>query len=293
MNYQTKKISGTEIEISGEIEAADFDVYYQKTFKEISENAEIPGFRKGQAPENILKERVGEHYILEQAAEAAINETWPKILEEKVGEGLEIIGRPQISITKIAKNNPLGFKIIVFILPEIKLGDYKKISRETMSRTPEIAAENATENKETEKIKERDKKRIEAMDKIAEDSAIEIPDILVEAEKEKMILELKAGIENTGMKWEDYLKHLKKTEDDLKKDWQDTALKRARYGLILRAIANKENIQVFEEEIKQKIEQILKTVSLEEQKKLDQNRLKDYAYAIIRNEKTFQILENA
>jgi len=37
---------------------------------------------------------------------------------------------------------------------------------------------------------------------------------------------------------------------------------------------------------------MLKAVPLEEAKKLDQNRLKDYAYGIIRNEKTFQILEN-
>ena len=68
------------MEITGEISVGDFDNYYQKVFQEISENAEIPGFRKGQTPANIIKERVGEHYILEKAAEAAINETWPKIL---------------------------------------------------------------------------------------------------------------------------------------------------------------------------------------------------------------------
>jgi len=288
MNYQTKKISGTEMEITGEISVGDFDNYYQKVFQEISENAEIPGFRKGQTPANIIKERVGEHYILEKAAEAAINETWPKILEEKIEQGLEIIGRPQIAITKLAKNNPLGFKIIISILPKIKLGDYKKNSREIMKEETKIIAE----DKEIDKMKERDRKRIESLDKIAEASTIEIPEILVEAEKEKMILELKAGIENTGMKWEDYLKHIKKTEEELKKDWSDNALKRVKHGLILRAVANKENIRVFEQEISQKIEQMLKAVPLEEAKKLDQNRLKDYAYGIIRNEKTFQILEN-
>ena len=276
------------MEITGEISVGDFDNYYQKVFQEISENAEIPGFRKGQTPANIIKERVGEHYILEKAAEAAINETWPKILEEKIEQGLEIIGRPQIAITKLAKNNPLGFKIIISILPEIKLGDYKKISREIMKEETKIIAE----DKEIDKMKERDRKRIESLDKIAEASTIEIPEILVEAEKEKMILELKAGIENTGMKWEDYLKHIKKTEEELKKDWSDNALKRVKHGLILRAVANKENIRVFEQEISQKIEQMLKAVPLEEAKKLDQNRLKDYAYGIIRNEKTFQILEN-
>lgn len=276
MNYQTKKISGTEMEISGEVATADFDVYYQKVFKEILENAEIPGFRKGQAPENIVRERTGEPYILEKAAQAAVNAIWPKILEEKINEGLEIIGRPQIAITKLAKNNPLGFKIIISLLPKIELGDYKKISREIMVQDKEL-----------------DKKRIEALDKIAEYSKMEIPDILVEAEKEKMVLELKANIENMGMKWDDYLTHLKKTEEELKKDWQGDALRRIKHGLILREIANKENIQVFEEEINQKVEELFKTIPPDQAQKLDQNRLKDYAYAIIRNEKTFQILENA
>ena len=85
------------------------------------------------------------------------------------------------------------------------------------------------EDKEIDKMKERDRKRIESLDKIAEASTIEIPEILVEAEKEKMILELKAGIENTGMKWEDYLKHIKKTEEELKKDWEKDAIKRVKY----------------------------------------------------------------
>lgn len=291
MNHKTKKISGTEMEISGEITAADFDVYYQKVFKEILKNAEIPGFRKGQAPENILKERLGENFILEKAAEKTIEEIWPQILKEKINEGLEIIGRPQITITKLAKNNPLGFKINAFVLPEIKIPDYKNLAKEATLKKSEISAEEKETDRSAEK--EREKKIIKALDKIADASEMEIPDILVEAEKEKMILELKAGVENMGMKWEDYLTHIKKNEDDLKKDWQDNGLKRVKHGLLLRAIANKENIQVFEEEIKQKVEQMLKAVPPEQAGKLDQNRLKDYAYAIIRNEKTFQILENA
>ena len=53
-----------------------------------------------------------------------------KILEN---EKLDVISRPEISITKLARNNPLGFKIKTALLPEIKLPKYKEISKKTIS----------------------------------------------------------------------------------------------------------------------------------------------------------------
>jgi FKBP-type peptidyl-prolyl cis-trans isomerase (trigger factor) len=169
-----------------------------------------------------------------------------------------------------------------------------KIDTEKKPKSPEELRQTIRENLKLEKeAKERDKKRIETLDKISEFSKIEIPKILIEAEKEKMLGELKVSIENMGMKWGDYLKHIKKSEEDLKNGWQDDALRRVKHGLILREIANKKNIGVSEQEIEQKISQILKSLAEEDAKRLDQNRLKDYAYGVIRNEKVFQLLEQS
>ena len=65
-----------------------------------------------------------------------------------------------------------------------------------------------------------------------------MPKFLVEAEKTKWREEMKRNITQMGMKWDDYLKHIKKkTEEELKKDWEKDAVKRVKYGLILDEMA--------------------------------------------------------
>ena len=61
----------------------------------------------------------------------ALNEHYPKIIEE---EKIDAISRPEISITKLARKNPLGFKIKTAVLPEIKLPDYKNIAKDILSK---------------------------------------------------------------------------------------------------------------------------------------------------------------
>ncbi len=127
MKITTKKLEKSEVEILGTLEAVEFEKYEDKALQTIGERLELPGFRKGKAPTNIIKENTPEMELLEEMAEKAINEIYPKILEENK---IDAIGRPQITITKIAKGSDLEFKIISAVLPEMKLPDYKKISKE-------------------------------------------------------------------------------------------------------------------------------------------------------------------
>ena len=142
MPLEIKKLPDSEVEISGEIPAEKFNASWGKAVKEISSRTEIPGFRKGMTPEKILMEKIGEGEILEEAAQLTLQEAWPKILEE---EKIEALGRPEIVITKLARGNPLGFKIKTAVLPEVKLSDFKKIAGEIAA-----GAENVPETSEAE-----------------------------------------------------------------------------------------------------------------------------------------------
>src|SRR3989344_9295731 len=127
------KLPKSEVEIEGELEAEVFESYYSKAIQKIGENIELPGFRKGKAPQSVLVANLKEIQILEEMAELALSEHYPKILaEETLGEKMDPIGRPDIGITKLARNNPLGFKIKFSVLPEIKLPDYKKIAKKVL-----------------------------------------------------------------------------------------------------------------------------------------------------------------
>jgi len=111
----------------GEIAWADFEKFKSEAVAHMANHVDLPGFRKGHVPENILREKLGPMTILEEMAERAIRDIYPNIIVENK---IEAIGRPNIAITKIAEGSPLGFKIRQSVLPEIKLPDYKKIAEE-------------------------------------------------------------------------------------------------------------------------------------------------------------------
>lgn len=111
----------------GEIAWADFEKFKSEAVAHMANHVDLPGFRKGHVPENILREKLGPMAILEEMAERAIRDIYPNIIVENK---IEAIGRPNIAITKIAEGSPLGFKIRQSVLPEIKLPDYKKIAEE-------------------------------------------------------------------------------------------------------------------------------------------------------------------
>ncbi len=127
MKTEIKKLDKSEVEIVGTLEWADFEKYEGKALSIIAERLELPGFRKGKAPANVVKENVTEMMILEEMAEQALHIVYPQILEENK---VDAIGRPQIAITKIAKGSDLEFKIMTAVLPEMKLPDYKKLAEE-------------------------------------------------------------------------------------------------------------------------------------------------------------------
>lgn len=286
MALEIKKIGASEIEIFVEVPAEKFDKYCEEIFEEISKEISVPGFRPGKVPRQIAEKNIKHEEVLKRAAEKAIQETYFPILIEKK---IEAIGRPEITITKIARGDSFCYKVKTAVLPEITLPDYKKIARDVRNKKEGEGAEEAKE--ETEKA--RQKRRIEMLKAISDASQMEIPEILVETEKEKMLGELKSGIENMGLNWEDYLFNLKKTEEDLKKEWQTDATIRIKYGLVLRELAERENIQVSAEEVELETEEFLKNLSgdMQADPSLDRSYLRSYIYGIIRNEKVFNFLE--
>jgi len=140
---------------------------------------------------------------------------------------------------------------------------------------------------------EKQRIRIELIEKVADDSKIDLPEELVNRETETMLEELKFSIKQFGLDFETYLNQIKASVEDLKKGWKKQAEKRAKIGLCLKAIADKEGINVENEEVEQKINGNLKRYNNVERvkKDIDLNALKEYTKNIIINEKVFELLE--
>ncbi len=143
-----KKLEKSEVEITGVLPVAEFEIYEGKALERIGERMELPGFRKGKAPANIIKDSVQEMALLEEMAELALYDAYQKILED---DKIDAIGRPQIAITKIAKGSDLEFKITTAVLPEMNLGDYKKIAAK-YNKDEQYKKEIIVEEKDIEKV---------------------------------------------------------------------------------------------------------------------------------------------
>jgi trigger factor len=141
--------------------------------------------------------------------------------------------------------------------------------------------------KKEKEFKAKDKKRMTILEKILADSKITMPKILVENELRKMQAQFEDDIARAGLKVEDYLKHLKKTREEMMKEWTPDAEKRAKVQLIITKIALEEKIEANPEQVKKEVENLLKTY-----KDATEDRTKAYVEMMLTNEKVLEFLEN-
>ncbi len=123
---------------------------------------------------------------------------------------------------------------------------------ENMGQLREAIKKNLLSEKET---KEEERAELEALDLILNTATFgDIPEILVNSEQENMLAELKQSIDHQKLSFEKYLEMIKKTEDDLRKEFAAKAEKRIKTSLIIREIAKQENLKLSDEEIKEELE---------------------------------------
>lgn len=132
----------------------------------------------------------------------------------------------------------------------------------------------------------REKNRLSIIEKIIAETKMEVPEFLISLELDKMLHRIKADIENMGLSFDDYTKHLGKSEEALRKDFEVDAEKRVKVELIIQEISFKEHIHPQEEEVKKEVEKVL-----EFYKGADPDRTKAYVEMMLINEEVFKFLE--
>lgn len=131
--FKIEELPDSQVKISGELPYVELESERNAALVALGKNVSIDGFRKGNVPKPILEKHLGEMAILAEMAERAIAHSYPHILEE---HNIEAIGHPKIEITKIAKDNPLGFTATVAVMPKIELPDYEKITKKINAERP-------------------------------------------------------------------------------------------------------------------------------------------------------------
>jgi hypothetical protein len=100
---------------------------------------------------------------------------------------------------------------------------------------------------------EKDKTRMRLVEALVKDAEVEIPEVIVEAELDKMVYRLQGDIEQAGMKFDDYMAQLGKSTEEMRKELRPDAEKRAKFELVLHGIAEKEKLVPEEKEIEEQV----------------------------------------
>jgi trigger factor len=425
MKIDINKLPKSEIELTIELSPEEWKEYFDEAAKELSQGLKVEGFRPGHVPAKMVEDRIGAAKILEEAAHHCVQHCYIEAIQEKE---IEAIGHPEISVLKIAKDNPFIFKAKVAVLPEVSLPDWKKIAEEMKKEKKEVFVQedeieksvdwlrnsrakyitvqrpaqagdrieidfegecegqkreelgskkhpavlgkgffmpdfekNITGMKEGEEKnfemnlpedlkqkdlagkkvsfkakmnmvqeiqlpeanddfakevgnfkdlaalkasvkggllmekqnEEKDRWRTEVINKIAKETGMEIPEVLIEGEISRVKEELRAKLKQVGMEYEQYLEKIGKKEDDLAEEFKKIAEQRAKVFLVLRQIAKQEKIEVPQAEIDEEADEAFKRFATPEQakKEVDIERVKEYTKDALRNEKVFQLIE--
>jgi trigger factor len=339
MQTRIDRTKGNEVIIEGEISAEDFEKHREAASSHLGRDLEVPGFRKGHAPAHIVAGHIGGGRVLEEMANRALAEHLPKLfIEHKI----DAIGRPQITVTKLAPGNPLGFKLTTAVLPEITLPDYRALARTQNEKPlePVVVSEKEVEDAirdirrraraaEPSKVVEpedkplpeltdetvkvlgnftnvadfkkkltddiqtfkkrqvRERRRIVTIEDIVKGTTVSLPTLLVEAELDKMLARFKDDVARVGAKWDDYLTQIKKTEEDLRREWHPDAEKNATIQLVLNEIAKKENIRPDDKAVELEVTHLKSHYP-----DADPQGLAVYVRTLLTNEKVFEFLEN-
>ena len=124
MKATKEKIENSQAFITVEAEPAEIEAGMQKAYKRVVKKANIPGFRKGKAPRDIVENFVGKEALLEEALEDIISDTYMAAVKD---QGVEPYSQPKIEVTQL---EPVTYKAVIPLAPEVTPGDYKAIKVE-------------------------------------------------------------------------------------------------------------------------------------------------------------------
>ena len=420
MNCKVEKTeNANEVKLEITIEAEKFDNAIKKVYFQNAKYFNIPGFRKGKAPQNIVEKYYGKEIFYEDAFNDVVPAEYEKALEENK---IDAVSKPEIDVVTMEKGQDLVFTAVVQTKPEAKLKKYKGIEIEkieynvkdsdienelkdmqdknsrlvTVEDRPaqkddtavidfegfvdgipfdggksdnynlvlgshsfiegfedQVIGMNIGEEKEInvtfpeeyfsknlagkpavfkvklnelkkkelpklddefakdvseydtldelkQSIKEKLEKQFKDREKYEKEDAavrellkeleVDIPSGMIEMEVENMMRDMEQRMSYQGLKMEQYLKMMNKTEEQFKKEYEPQALDAIKSRLAIEVVIKSEKIEATDEEINVKIEEMAANYGKEPKELQENANIRDYIKNGIENEKAMEFL---
>ena len=123
MERKVTKLEHSHVEVLVTVDEASWKAAQKKAFDKVASNVQVDGFRKGKAPENLVKAKVNQAQVLDEAINALLPVIYREILDN---EDIKPAAQPKVDVTKLSDTN-LEVKFVIVTAPEVELGAYKGI----------------------------------------------------------------------------------------------------------------------------------------------------------------------
>jgi len=194
--------------------------------------------------------------------------------------------------------NPAQFSVTVNEVQERKTPDLSDEFARSLGekfKNLEDLRKSVVEGMEEEKKHElKEKRRGEFIEALIAKLEVDLPEVLIHEELHKMIGEFEMQLQGMGMTFDQYLKQISKSIDDLEKEWEPQAEKRVKAALALEELVKEDQAEVPAEEIAREMNKTLAQYKKikDVEKNIDLARLYNYVKGMMQNEKVLEMLEN-
>lgn len=124
MKSTVEQLNPTRVKVTVEVPFAELEPDFDKAYKALAGQVNIPGFRKGKAPAKLLESRIGRPAVLEQVINDMIPARYSAVIEE---HDLKVMAQPEIEVTKLEDNDVVEFTAEVDVRPEITLPKFEEL----------------------------------------------------------------------------------------------------------------------------------------------------------------------
>ncbi len=242
------RLSGSAFELTLTVPWADVKAIYDKVFDELAAEIEIEGFRKGKAPKNLVENKVDKNKIYGEVVNRVLPDSYQKALEE---HKLKPIVSPKVQIAQAEEEKDWQFIAKAAEKPSVDLDGYqdavKSVNASGKIWKPGLPDEASAEAGDEEKQKT--KKINEIIEKLLEVTKVELPELLIESEVNRLMTALIDDVRHAGLTFDQYIQSSGQTAESLRQKYRSQAETALKLEFIFEAIADDLNVIVSKEEI--------------------------------------------
>ncbi len=277
MNTALTRLAGSAFELTITVPWIDIKKIYDAVFDELSAEIEVEGFRKGKAPKEVVQAKVDKNKIYGEVINRILPESYSKALTE---HGLKPVISPKVQISSAEEEKDWQFIARSCEKPTVTLNNYQEAIK-TITAKGKIWTPGQGEKPDQKQEEERSKRISEIIDKLLEVCQVELAELLVESEVNRLMTTLVDDIRAAGLTYEQYLASKGETAETIKQKYRTQAETALKLEFILEAVADNLGVKVGDEEINAVIDK--------ETDPTKKQALKDQSYllaSILRRENT-------